>query len=94
MGKWVLSENEATAELIQLGALKFYELKAKNAEGWAVTYDNTYGEDQSRQRTLAYCLVKGDRAVCGESKVGFLDAIKDNKTANLTNETLNMLRQF
>ena len=93
-GKWVLSENEATAELIQLGALKFYELKAKNAEGWAVTYDDTYGEDQFRQRTLAYCSAKNAKAVCGEGKVGFLDAIKENKTANLTSGTLNMLRQF
>lgn len=37
MDKWELNENEATVELIHLDALNFYNLKAKNSEGWAVT---------------------------------------------------------
>lgn len=94
MGKWGLNENQETAELVQLGALNFYKLKARNSEGWAVTYDDTYGEDHFRQRTLAYCLIKEDRAVCGESKVGFLYAIKDNKRNDFTVGALSILRQF
>lgn len=94
LGEWELNNNATTAELLQLNALLFHNLTAKNSKGWAVTYDDTYGEDKFQQRTLAYCVVKKEKAVCGESKVGLLERIKRNRKFDLTPYVLDLLERI
>ncbi|MCK9194182.1 MAG: hypothetical protein M0P19_09960, partial [Nevskia sp.] len=50
----------------------FYPLKAINATGWAVTVDDTIGEERNRGRRLHYCLIHQPKALCGTGDMGYL----------------------
>lgn len=46
-------------------AIRFYSLKAVNANGFLFTIDDTIGEESRRGRYIRFCLAKTDVALCG-----------------------------
>ncbi|MCK9194185.1 MAG: hypothetical protein M0P19_09975, partial [Nevskia sp.] len=50
--------------------------------GWAVTVDDTIGEERNRGRRLHYCLIHQPKALCGTGDMGYLsDFPKGDLTA-------------
>jgi hypothetical protein len=81
-GKWRLNDDEATRQLLPLGALRFYELNSRNSRGWAVAVDDISGNERSRQGELFYCLVRGPKAICGGGYMGNLRDFRRHKDAD------------
>lgn len=92
--KWQINQNEGNKRLLELHALRFHNLKTTGAGGWAITFDETYGEESFRQRTLVYCIVRIKTSICGTSDVGYLQSIEKNRRADFTNYTLELLRSL
>ena len=90
--KWQINENEDNRKLLSRHALDFYDLKTVGASGWAITFDETYGEERFRQRTLVFCIVRMQRSVCGTSDVGYLQLIRNNRKADFTSYALQLLQ--
>lgn len=93
-GTWKLNENDTNRLLLSLKALRFFRIELVQFNGWVVTYDDTFGDEKFRQRTLSYCVVRREKAICGESKVGYLDSIKKNGRADLTSYVLKILESI
>lgn len=91
---WRLNTDESTAELQRLNALRFYKVQARNSMGWAASYDDTIGDEGFRQRTMAYCLIKNARALCGETKVGLIASIAKKNQADLSRYVLRLLESI
>ena len=92
--EWKLNDNTTNNLLLGLNALRFYQIKFVQSNGWVVTYDDTFGDERFRQRTLSYCIVRLEKAICGESKVGYLESIKKNRKADLTPYVLKILKSM
>jgi hypothetical protein len=93
-GKWRLNDDEGTQQLLPLGALRFYELTAKNSRGWAVAVDDISGDERFRQRKLSYCLIRELKAICGGGDMGYLRDFRRHKDADLTPRMLDLLRSI
>lgn len=91
---WKLNENTTNNLLLSLNALHFYEIEFVQSNGWVVTYDDSFGDEKFRQRTLSYCIVRLEKAICGESKVGYLESIKKNRKSDLTPYVLKILKSM
>jgi len=57
-------------------AIKLYPLNNINARGYAYTEDDLNGDEEGRQRTLRYCLIRDAKALCGRGKMGYLEEAK------------------
>lgn len=90
--KWRINENEDNRKLLSLHALFFHDLKTMGANGWAITFDETYGEEKFRQRTLVFCIVRVHKSVCGTSDVGYLQSIRTNRKADFTSYAIRLLQ--
>lgn len=91
---WKLNDTYTNKTLIRLKALRFHKIELSKFNGWAVTYDETFGEERFRQKTLSYCIVRLEKAICGESRVGFLESIRKHRDADLTPYALKILRSI
>jgi hypothetical protein len=70
-------------------AIRFHELKAVNAQGYAYTEDDVIGDEDSRVRMLHFCLIHPPKALCGKGEMG---SLKAGKKADLTSYSLQILR--
>ena len=93
-GGWQPNKNSSIAELIPSKAFHFYDLVAKNSQGWALTLDDTFGDERFRRRVLSYCLIYEAKAICGQDFMGYLPDIQRNKRADLTPHALEVLRSI
>ena len=91
---WRLNDNPTNKLLLSFDTLRFYEIEFVQSNGWVITYDETFGEEKFRQRTLSYCVVRLEKAICGESKVGYLESIKKHRRADLTPYVLEILKSM
>lgn len=91
---WKLNDNTTNNLLLSLNALRFYKIEFVQFNGWAVTYDDTFGDEKFRQRTLSYCIVRFEKAICGESKVGYLESIEKSRKSDLTPYVLKILKSM
>ena len=88
--KWKINLSPHDAEMF-VNAHKTYQIKALNAQGWAVTINDVTGDEQWRQRHLHYCLIKDAKAVCGNGEMGYL---RSGRKGNLTPYALQILRSI
>ena len=88
--KWKINLSPHDAEMF-VNAHKTYQIKALNAQGWAVTINDVTGDEQWRQRHLHYCLIKDVKAVCGNGEMGYL---RSGRKGNLTPYVLQILRSI
>ncbi|MBB3214921.1 hypothetical protein FHW67_004247 [Herbaspirillum sp. Sphag1AN] len=72
-------------------AIKLYPLNNINARGYAYTEDDLNGDEEGRQRTLYYCLIRNAKTLCGRGKMGYLE---EGKKGDLTPYVLEMLRSI
>ncbi|MGJ7580799.1 hypothetical protein ACSFA3_11520 [Variovorax sp. RHLX14] len=93
-GRWKLNDNATNRLLLRLKALRFFKIEGIQFNGWVVTYDDTFGDEKFRQRTLSYCVVRLEKAICGESKVGFLESIEKSRRLDLTPYVLEILKSI
>lgn len=93
-GVWIPKYNESLQQLIDLKAFQFHSITSINATGWAITQDETFGEQKFRRRTMNYCLAKGIKAICGNSEMGYLEDFKRNKKSDLTPVALRVLQSI
>ena len=91
---WKLNDSTTNRLLLRFKALRFFKIELVQFNAWAVTYDDTFGDEKFRQRTLSYCVVRREKAICGESKVGYLDSIKKSGRADLTSYVLKILESI
>jgi hypothetical protein len=90
---WHPNIDQSTAQLISLKAFRYYDLISRNSTGWAVSVDDTFGDERFRSRKFSYCLIYKSKAVCDQDiKTGYLPDIKRNKRADLTPYILDLLR--
>ena len=93
-GGWQPNKNSSIAELIPSKAFHFYDLVAINSQGWALTIDDTFGDERFRRRQLSYCLIYEAKAICGQNFMGSLWDIQRDKRADLTPYALKVLRSI
>jgi hypothetical protein len=67
--QWRVNLTAADARLLRNAPAKTFQLKSKNAEGWAVAISDVV-EQGNRVYRLHYCLIHAPVAVCGFSDVG------------------------
>ena len=91
---WQLNDNTTNNLLLGLNALRLHKTEFEKFNGWVITHDDTFGDEKFRQRTLSYCVVRREKAICGESKVGYLDSIKKSGRADLTSYVLKILESI
>ncbi len=75
-------------------AVRTYEMKSVNADGFAFTLDDVIGDERGRLRYFRYCLLKGPKAICGQTDVGLLTDIRRNPRNDLTPYALKILRSI
>lgn len=73
---------------------KFTSIQAINAKGWAVTFDDTAGDERYRTRHLWYCLKNSTNAICGNSDIGYIDYLENNKNIDMQSVTLKILESI
>jgi len=93
-GGWRSNDNESSLEMVRLNALSFHDLISVNARGWAVSVDDTTGDERFRQRTLFYCIVRGPKAICGNNDMGYLRDIRHDRRADMTPQAIRLLRSI
>ena len=75
-------------------AIRVYNLESVNATGYAFTEDEQTGEESGRSRVLHYCLVRAQKALCGQGEMGYVQDIRRHPQNDLTNYTLRILRSI
>ncbi|WP_143713796.1 hypothetical protein [Variovorax sp. RO1] len=93
-GSWAPNMGNGGKELLEKNALHFFSLVSKNSEGWAITVDDTIGDERYRQRRLFYCMARESKAICGESVLGYIEFIENKRNFNPTPYALRMLREI
>lgn len=88
---WLLNLDPVEKKRTQK-VLHFHSIQAVNASGWAVTIDDSIGEERGRHRQIHYCLVRSPKAICGDSDMGLLQDIKKDSRADLTSRALQILQ--
>ena len=78
----------------QLDVMRFYSLESINAKGWAVTEEDKIGDEAGRAKRLHYCLVREQKALCGQGDMGYVQDIRRHPQNDLTNYTLRILRSI
>ena len=68
-----------------------YDIKALNAQGWAETQDVVTGEEGDRSRSMAFCVVHGEKALCGLGQVAYLIT---GPEGDLTQQALKIIRSI
>jgi len=90
LGRWQTNlDPDEVAELKR--TIRLYQLQAVNSTGWAVTVHDVIGPEDTRGRTLHYCLIRPPLALCGEGDMGRL---QDGLKADLTPYALKILRSI
>lgn len=72
----------------------FIPIKSINSEGWALTYDDTAGDEKYRLRHLRYCLIKNKNAICGGSEIGYIDFLNNKNNIDVSFYALKILRSI
>ncbi|GIX24420.1 MAG: hypothetical protein KatS3mg122_3232 [Caldimonas sp.] len=77
-------------------AVRIYEMKSVNAQGFAYTLDDVTGEESTRRRVLHYCLFRDKKAVCSgwDTRMGYLPEIRRHPARDLTPYALRILRSI
>ena len=75
-------------------ATHFFELTAKNSQGFAFTQDDLIGEERGRRRMLRYCLFHPPKVLCGDGEMGYVQDIKRHPKNDLTSYALKILRSI
>jgi len=69
-------------------AIRLYNLRLVNAQGYAYTQEDIIGDEAGRVRRLHYCLIHPPQALCGTGDMGYLS---DGPKADLTAYSLKIL---
>ncbi len=72
----------------------FTPIKAIDAKGWAITFDDTTGDERFRTRHLRYCIKNEKNAICGSSDIGYIEYLKKRKNIDILGVTLNILESI
>ncbi len=72
----------------------FIRIQAVNAQGWALTFDDTAGEEEFRTRHLKYCIKNERSAICGSSDIGYLEYLGNRKNIDMQSVTLKILESI
>jgi hypothetical protein len=75
-------------------AVRIYEMRSVNADGFAFTLDDVIGDERGRLRYFRYCLFKASKAICGQTDVGLLTDIRRHPKHDLTPYALKILRSI
>lgn len=74
-----------------IAAMRVYDIKTPNAQGWADTSDQLTGDDAGRTRYMSFCIYHASKALCGLGKVGLL---RDGPRGDLVPHALKILRSI
>jgi len=69
-------------------ATQVLNISSVNASGFVAIEDDTTGEESLRQKGMAFCLLHGEKAICGGGVVGELN----NPKGDLTKHAIEILR--
>ncbi|WP_284335937.1 hypothetical protein [Comamonas sp. NoAH] len=72
----------------------YFSVQSVNAEGWALTYDDTTGEERLRLRHLWYCVKAKESAICGSSDIGYIDFINNKKNIDIASYAFRVLESI
>lgn len=72
----------------------FTQIKSINAYGWAVTFDDTAGDERFRTRHLRYCTRNKTNAICGSGDVGYLNYLEDKRNIDIESLTFKVLESI
>ncbi len=72
----------------------FISLQAVNAVGWAVTYDDTAGDERFRSRHLSYCIRNESNAICGNSDIGYIEYLENKKNIDIQSAAIRILESI
>lgn len=72
----------------------FTPIRSVNSEGWALTYDDTAGDEKYRLRHLRYCLIKNKSAICGGSEIGYINFLKNKNNIDVNFYALKVLQSI
>lgn len=70
-------------------ATRLTNIRASNSSGFAVTEEDTTGDEKWRKRALNFCLIPEAKALCGSGDVGLL---RDGRRGNLLPQALRIIR--
>ncbi len=72
----------------------FTSLQAVNAVGWAVTYDDTAGDERFRSRHLSYCIKNETNAICGNSDIGYIEYLENKRNIDTQSAAIRILESI
>ncbi len=93
-GSWRLNLSPHDKTYYKPCNIAVYEVANPNASGWAVHVDDMIGEKRGRRRQLFYCVTHKEKAVCGDSFMGYLPEINRHSNNDLTPYALRILRSI
>jgi len=86
MSDWIAKAKQSAnkfdqdAELERINATDAFEIDGVNTKGWGMTQKDTIGDESDRQKYLSFCLLNGEKAICGYGIVSYLSTPKDDLT--------------
>ncbi|WP_284335936.1 hypothetical protein [Comamonas sp. NoAH] len=81
-------------KFIDVDNTTFFAVDSVNAQGWAITYDGTVGEERFRLRNLMYCIKTIKSAICGNSKIGYIDFTNNKKNIDIPSYAFRILESI
>ncbi len=93
-GSWRLNLSPHDKTYYKPGNIAIHEVATPNASGWAVHVDDMIGDERARRRRLFYCVTHEEKAVCGNSFMGYLPEIHRHSKNDLTPYALRILRSI
>ena len=88
--KWELYFSKDDEEFAR-PVTRIYALQAVNSSGFAINQDQINGEENRRDRSLSFCLIRPPRALCG---YGWVARLADGPKGDMTKILLEMLSKI